>query len=208
MSDIERLFAGYKQAHRHGEAADPRPFLDRVSGLDREQLAGLIDTYLSRAPRRDVDAAAYRDSPAASVAESVQRSLAGSAGLWPALLPRLRTQARIRRADLVAELAARLGAQSKQAKVAAYYHQMEQGLIPAAGVSDTVLEAVGRIVGYSREALRSAGDMPAPSGATPEGGAVFARTARDTERDEQSPPPSPGAPGDDWDEVDRLFRGG
>src|SRR5918993_313740 len=91
----------------------------------------------------DADPGAFRGSPAAEVAEGVQRSLAGSAGLWPALLPRLRAQARLRRSDLVAELAARLGAQSRQEKVASYYHEMEQGLLPASGVSDTVLEALG-----------------------------------------------------------------
>ena len=208
MSDVERLLAEYKRVHQGGGDGDPRPFLDQLSGLDREQLAGLIDTYLSRAPRREVELAAFEDSPAVSVAESVQRSLAGSAGLWPALLPRLRTEARIRRADLVAELAARLGAQRRQDKVAAYYHQMEQGLLPAPGVSDTVLDALGKIVGYSREALRSAGEMPAPSRATPEGGAVFARTTGAAPDEQAAQAHSPGAAGEDWDEIDRLFRGG
>jgi hypothetical protein len=210
MSDVERLLAEYKQLHRAGGDADPSPFLARTSGVEREQLAALIDAYLERAPRREFDAAAFRDSPAAAVADSAQRTLAGSAGLWPVLLPRLRNQARIRRADLVAELAARLGAQSQQEKVASYYHEMEQGRLPASGVSDTVLEALGKIVGYGKAALRSAGEMPAPGGPPPEAGAVYART---TPRpgahaaEAEAPAAAPTGP-EEWDEVDRLFRAG
>jgi hypothetical protein len=210
MSDVERLLAEYKEVHRSGGDADPSPFLARTSGVEREQLATLIDAYLERASRREFDAGALRDSPAAAVADSAQRTLAGSAGLWPVLLPRLRNQARIKRADLVAELAARLGAQSRQDKVAAYYHEMEQGLLPASGVSDTVLEALGKIVGYGRQALRSAGQMPAPGGLPPEAGAVYARTTRlgapAAEADRLAAAGS--SEPEEWDEVDRLFRAG
>jgi hypothetical protein len=205
MSEVERLLAEYKQVHRSGGDADPSPFLARTSGVEREQLAALIDSYLERAPRRGFDAAAFRESPAAAVADSAYRSLAGSAGLWPVLLPRLRNQARIRRADLVAELASRLGAQSKQEKVASYYHEMEQGRLPASGVSDTVLDALGKIVGYGKDALRNAGQMPAPGGPPPEAGAVYARTTRVPA--EAEAPAAPAEP-EDWDEVDRLFRAG
>lgn len=208
MADLERLFGEYKAAHQASGDADPRPFLARVVDGEREQLVALIDAYLTRAPRREFDAAAFRDSPAAAVAESVQRSLAGSSGLWPTLLPRLRNQARVRRADLVAELAARLGAQGQQDKVASYYHQMEQGLLPESGVSDTVLEALGRIIGYSKEALRKAGQMPAAGGASAAPGAVFARTKPSEPSGAASVPAEPAASASEWDEVDRLFRGG
>jgi hypothetical protein len=206
MSDLERLLAEYKEAHRSGGDADPSPFLARASGPEREQLAALIDAYLERAPRREFDAARFRDSRAAAVADSAHRTLAGSSGLWPVLLPRLRNQARIRRADLVAELAARLGAQAKQEKVASYYHGMEQGLLPAAGVSDTVLEELGKIVGYGKEALRRAGRMPAPGPPPPEAGAVFARSTRHGAPQDEGA--AAGAETEEWDEVDRLFRSG
>jgi hypothetical protein len=207
VTNVERLFAEYKETHASGREADVQRFLDRVSGLEREQLAALIDAYLERVPRREFDAAALRDSPAAAVTDSVTRTLSGSAGLWPVLLPRLRNQARIKRAELVAELAARLGAQSQRDKVASYYHEMEQGRLPASGVSDTVLDALGKIVGYSRDALRRAGEMPAPGGPTAEAGAVYARTTRRGDAVEEEETGAP-APREDWDEVDRLFRGG
>ena len=205
MTDPERLFADYKALYQAGGDADPRPFLERVAGGDKEQLAGLIEAYLSRAPRR---APGAPSSAATAVADSLERSLAGSSGLWPALLPRLRNRARIRRADLVAELAARLGAQSQQPKVATYYHQMEQGLLPAAGVSDTVLEALGRIVGYGSEGLRRAGQMPAPGGMAPAGGAVFTRPALGDAPPADEARASTAPEEQEWDQVDRLFRGG
>jgi hypothetical protein len=209
MTDVERLLAEYKEAHRSGGDADPQPYLAQVSGVDRELLAGLIDAYLEQAPRRPFSAAAFGESRAAPVAEDVHRSLAGAGGMWPALLPRLRARARLRRAELVSQLAARLGAQAQQDKVGLYYHQMEQGLLPEAGVSDTVLEALGRIVGATASGLRKAGQMPAPGPPRTDEGAVFARATYG------EPAPAEAAelaarerPAEEWDEVDRLFRGG
>src|SRR5918996_3076814 len=107
MTDVERLLSEYKQAYRSGGEADPRPYLARASGrVDRELLAGLIDSYLSQAERRPFDAAAFGSSRAAAAAENVHRSLAGAGGLWPALLPRLRAHARLRPAHLRAAGAA------------------------------------------------------------------------------------------------------
>ena len=96
----------------HGGRTRPtrRPFLTQVSGRERAELAALIDAFLERAPRRAFDPEALRSSPAAAVAESVHRSLAGSSGMWPSLLPQLRHRAQLKRADLVAQLAERLGA--------------------------------------------------------------------------------------------------
>jgi hypothetical protein len=212
MTDVERLLTEYKEAHRGRGEADPRPYLARVSGVDRELLAGLIDAYLAEAPRRPFSAAAFAESRAAPVVEEVERSLAGAGGMWPALLPRLRARARLRRAELVAQLAARLGAQAQQDKVGLYYHQMEQGLLPESGVSETVLEALGKIVDSTASALRKAGQMPAPGPPRTDEGAVFARAtygepAAAAPADESEPARRErGA--EEWDEVDRLFRGG
>jgi hypothetical protein len=205
MTDVERLLTDYKEAHRAGGEADPRPYLARVSGVDRELLAGLIDAYLSEAPRRPFSAAELAGSRAAPVAEQVERSLSGAGGLWPALLPRLRARVRLRRTELVAQLAARLGAQGQRDKVGLYYHQMEQGLLPEAGVSDTVLEALAKIVGSTASSLRSAGRMPSPGPPRTDEGAVFARATYGAPAEAGEPA---AADADEWDEVDRLFRGG
>ena len=49
------------------------------------------------------------------------------------MLPRLRDRAGLKRSTLVERLAAALGVSDRQDKVAGYYHEMEQGLLPAAG---------------------------------------------------------------------------
>jgi hypothetical protein len=206
MTNVLELLSEYKQASRESGDADPRPYLARVSGTDRELLAGLIDAYLEQAPRREFDAELFPGSPAATIAEEVQRSLAGESGIWPALLPQLRRRAELKRSELVHQLAARLGAQAQERKVGEYYHRMEQGLLPAAGVSDSVLDALGKIVGWTAEALRTAGALSAPGPARSDAGAVFARTHRGGAA-EQAADLGAMPPADDWDEVDRLFRG-
>jgi hypothetical protein len=210
MDDLNRLMAEYKLAFAAGEG-DPRPFLERAAPEDRALLAALIDTFLEQAPRRgpaEHEGASRRGSAehegASRVTDEVQRALAGTAGLWPALLPRLRGRARLKRTEVVAQLAARLGAQAQREKVGLYYHQMEQGLLPESGVSDTVLEALGRIVGYTGEALRKAGQLPAPGPPRSDEGAVFARATYG----EPAEPSRAEQPPERWDEVDRLFRGG
>ena len=212
MSDVHAVLREFIGEHEAGRTPDPSEFLERTDeGLDRRELAALIDAYLVRAPRRQWDAAAFRQSGAAPVAEGLGRSLAGAAGTWPALLPRLRARARLRRTELVDRLAAALGVSQRRKKVSAYYHEMEQGLLPAAGVSERVLEALGEIVGESAGALREAGTaLGGGSGGAGER-AIFART---TAAEQLAGPGADdalaGAPLADegWDEVDELFRGG
>lgn len=209
MGDTHQLLKQFIEEHHSGGEADPLAYLERVEGRDRAVLEALLDEYLREVPRAEWDAEAYEASSLPGMVEALAASLAGSSGLWPSLLPRLRNRARIKRADLVVQLAERLGAQSKEQKVAAYYHAMESGQLPAEGVSDTVLEALGKIVGQSGEALRRAG-VTVRSGTMGQGeGLAFARAARcETKSVEAAAPPLPGGVAEkDSDEVDRLFRG-
>ncbi|MGI8805949.1 MAG: hypothetical protein ACR2IN_09745 [Thermoleophilaceae bacterium] len=214
MTDVDSLLSEYIARQRSGGEADPTDLVERLEGVDRRELEELIDGYLRRAPRREFDAAAYRESGAPQVVDALSRSLTGSAGLWPALLPRLRERARLRRAELVERLAGALGAADRRAKVEAYYHEMEQGLLPADGVSDRVLGALGEIVGASAETLRRAGAAIAPPAcAGPAEQPAFARTALpDPAYEGMESPAAPTGPADHpadaWDEVDELFRGG
>ncbi len=202
MTDVNRLLEQFIAEDRAGGLADPSAYLAQVSGLDRDELTALIDGYLARAPRRGFDRAAFEASPARGVAAS----LAGLSGTWPALLPRLRDRARLRRAELVSRLALELGVAGREAKVAGYYHAMEQGTLPAAGVSDRVLEALGRIVGESASVLRAAGAaMTAPP---PPPLAAFARVASPAPEFARSASGGAApAPPVERDEIDELFTG-
>ena len=86
---------------------------------------------------------------------------------------------------------------------------MEQGLLPAEGVSDRVLEALGTdrrrdrtSAARSRTRARPPGEGPAAAPA-----AAFARRAY-AEAAGAPPPERPAAQEGEWDEVDELFRGG
>lgn len=207
MTDVDRLLADYIAEHRAGGEADPTEYLTRVSPAQRTELAALIDAYLANAPRQTFDQAAYCGSSAERTVDELDRAIAGQAGLWPALLPRLRDRAGLKRSQLVERLALALGVADRTEKVAGYYHEMEQGLLPADGVSDAVLDALGWIVGETAQALREAGRALAPGqgpAATP--AAAFARRAQV----EPAAHPTPGveAPANgEWDEVDEMFRG-
>ena len=209
MTDVDRLLAEYIAEHRAGGDADPREYVSRASPPQRTELAALIDTYLAHAPRQPFDQAQFRGSRAERTVDELERAIAGQAGLWPALLPRLRVRAGLKRSTLVERLATALGVSSRQGKVASYYHQMEQGRLPAPGVSDKVLDALGQLVGETAQTLREAGRALSPPGEGPARApaAAFARRAYgDAGAAETAAAPPP--PRADWDDVDELFRGG
>jgi hypothetical protein len=208
MTTVPRLFAEYIEEHRRIGDADPLPYLDRVAPAEREELAALIDAYLVRAPRREFDEASYRGSPSEEAVDELQRAIAGSSGLWPILLPRLRQREGLKRRELVERLATALGAGGRAEKVARYYHEMEHGLLPARGVSDRVLVALAELLGSSSTSLRKAGQTPAvETDWEAASGVAFARTVTVDARAYSAPA---SAPQDDelWDEIDALFRGG
>jgi hypothetical protein len=210
MTDVDHLLADYVAEHRARGDADPLAYLARASPGQRIELAALIDAYLARARRQPFDQNAFRGSSAERTVDELERAIAGQAGLWPALLPRLRDRAGLKRSTLVERLAATLGVSDRQDRVAGYYHAMEQGRLPAQGVSDRVLEALGALVGETAQALREAGRALTPPGrgrattASP----MFARRAYGEPGAAQPATPPPLPPRAEWDEVDELFCGG
>ncbi len=212
MSDVDRLLKDYIAEHKAGGEADPLAFLDQLEADgDRAELIALIDAYLAQAPRHEFDAEAFRSSPAAAIVDDLSRSLHGVSGLWPSLLPALRSRAKLKRSEIVERLAESLGQAGREEKVGRYYHQMETGDLPSTGVSQRVLEALGAIVGESADALRRAGRAVGGAADASAPGAVFARTARTQPQAMTSAPaagPADPGTGDEWDEVDDLFRDG
>jgi hypothetical protein len=211
MADVKKLLQEFVEEDRTAGPADPLAYLARAEGPDRAELEERIDGYLATAPRRPFDREDFLKSPARAIAEELGRALGGASGTWPALLPRLRHRAQLRRTDVVRRLADELGAHETQVdKVARYYHGMEQGTLPAAGVSDRVLEALGRVVGVTAQRLREAGR--AAGGVVPEGAgaAAFARVGSPDPQyaEPREPPEEPTpAPGEPPDEIDALFTG-
>jgi hypothetical protein len=205
-SNVDQLLAEYVAEFHSGGVADPAAYLERLNGADRAELAALIDGFLLRQPRRAFDPAAFNDSPAETIVGAIDASLRGRAGLWPALLPRLRGEAKLKRSEVVERLASALDALAQTEKVGHYYHQMEQGLIPASGVSDRVLDALAAIVHVSAVSLRRAGEAIAPADTSSAGGAVFARAAEGGEP-VRAAAAAPSGAALERDAIDRLFLG-
>ncbi len=214
MTHVRQLLEQFKTEFRGGQSPNPRAFLERVEGLQRSQLERGIERFLITEPRRAYDEEALSLSAARQVGENMERSMFSQAGLWPSLLPRLRVRARLRRAELISQLASALEAEGQAGKVGAYYHGMEQGTLRADGVSDRVLQALGPILGETAGRLRSAGeafdpvegldDVPASAFARTSTPGPKGRSSKTATAAEATTPPDPGK----WDEVDRLFRGG
>jgi hypothetical protein len=214
MTHVRQLLEQFKAEFRGGRSPNPRAFLERVEGLQRSQLERGIEHFLVAEPRRGYDEEAIPFSSARGVAENMERAMMSQAGLWPSLLPRLRARTRLRRAELIGRLARALEAEEQAGKVGAYYHGMEQGTLSANGVSDRVLQALGAIVGETADRLRAAGQAFEPvQGLGDAPTSAFARTTVPRSSDssagaERAPEPSPSPDPGEWDEVDRLFRGG
>ncbi len=223
MPDVEQLFRDYVAEHRGGGDADPRGYLARVDGLDRSELAALIDSYLARSPGQGWNAESF----AGSAAERVSHQIAagwdleseGSAETqgWRELLPALRNRAQVMRRELVARLAEGIGHPEDAQRVGAYYHQMELGDLPAEGVSNRVLEVLAGILGESAEKLRAAGSTVVPGGESASDTRMKIAFARTVVRDarfslSESEPEiaeTMASPSDfEQSEVDRLFTGG
>src|SRR4051794_33804009 len=208
MADFDTILTEYLTEHeRTGTPPDPRPYLARVDPAERASLRARIDATLSDAPRRSFDVAAFEASLSSPLMRSIATAATGSSGFWPALLPRLRNAARLKRSEVVEQLADALGVPDRREKVHRYYHEMEQGLLDADGVSDTVLERLGAILGSTAEALRDAGRSLGPGTQGLETGAVFARTAMPPAAEYAAPASAPPSTVDEepWDEVDEFF---
>lgn len=203
MTSVDEAFDRFRADFRAGAAADARHYLEGLPVAQRRELAALMDAFVTAAPGDPFEPeafAAYTASPErAQLRAALDARLAES---WPTLLPQARDAAELSRATLVSLLADALGVGAHRDRVATYYHRMETGRLPARGVSDRVLDALGAILGLPAERLRAAGAAPRPAQAG--GGAVFARAPK-VALEAPAPAAAAAAPPPDLDEVDRLF---
>src|SRR4051794_37352322 len=134
----ETLISEFIDAWTSGQRPEVDTYVARADEADRDVLEREIHTFLLHAP-----APAYSDEARAAIArDPLTRSISDMPdefGLWPTLLPSLRKRARLRRDQLVAQLAEALGVSGQDRKIARYYHRMEAGTIEPSGVSVRVL---------------------------------------------------------------------
>jgi hypothetical protein len=177
MADVDRLLDELAADYEAGREVDPAALLARADPGQRQELAARIDSYLMTAPTRKWDREAYERSPAKRAVDQVYESIVAESGTWAELLPRLREQARMRRAELVTRLAGLLGftAEPQVAKIGDYYNRMEHGRLRPAGVSGRVIDALAEVLGTEPGRIRAAGVEGIEEGGPAQ--PAFARTA-------------------------------
>ena len=197
MSDVDRLLADYIAEHRAGGEADPREYLSRASPAQRTELAALIDAYLARAPRQQFDRS---DVPRLERRAHRRRARArdrrpGRAVARAAAPPARPCRAQAQRTRRAARRGARRRATART-RSPATTTRWSRACCPPQGVSDRVLEALGRIVGETAQALRDAGRALTPSGEGPgrAGGRVRPPRLRRTGRRPRRRAPNRAAP--------------
>jgi hypothetical protein len=193
MTSLDELFAEYLAAEQRGERPDLAGLLDRA-GAEREQLADLIDAHLALAEPRPDEADIER--------LAADPRLAPPPLAWPDVLVAARRRLRLTRGAAVERLAGLLGIGGPpgRARVEERYHELETGQLDPRGVSDRLVDALGRLYPDAVEALartrsqaagafappraayhRAAGPPPAAAAAAPDPETTSARERRDPE---------------------------
>lgn len=201
---VDTLFDDFAALYAAGERPSVRDWLEQAERLGvgaRNELARRIDAYLVATPLP------FEDPPTAA-SSAVRQLLAarGVADLAPALLLDVRVERGLRRQDVVAALLRALSLKPGVAgKVAAYYHELEAGLLDPARVSRRVWGVLAETLGVDEARLRV---LPPQAG-------LGAPAYRLADASAPAPPasaapadPGPGAGPPPRDEVDILFTGG
>jgi hypothetical protein len=214
MSTPEQVLSEFIDAWNAGGRPRVREYLERVpDGAARDALADQISTWLELAPAPEHDEAGRAQIRAEPAVRHVLEAVGGDAGLWPQVIPSLRTRAGLSVGEVASRLVGRFGlARESEPRTVEYLERMERGELEAARVSRRLLDALGELLGASGRTLADAGGLGAAMRPAAAGGTLFRAgqdaaewVARDIEtlsRAAMSPAPPP------MDEVDRLFVGG
>src|SRR4051812_43114622 len=166
MSTIDQVLSEFIDAWNAGRRPSVRDYLGRLpDGRDRDALADVLTTWLETAPTprySDEVRAAIASEPV--VAQLFERADA-DAGLWPTVVPQLRSRAGLSIADLATRLVERFSLnRTDVGRTEHYLERLESGSLDPSRVSRRLLDAVGTLLGVSGPSLSDA--------------AVFSRTLR------------------------------
>jgi hypothetical protein len=208
MVSIDRALSEFIDDWNAGRRPQVDECLERVAEYDRAELSDQLMMWLEIAPTPQYDDAARAAIAAEPVVQEAIAAMSSESGLWPALLPRLRSRAALSLGELASKLAGTVGLGGGAAtKTERYLGELEAGRLDPGRVSRRVLDGLARVLRVDVSVLEEAGGgafRPAPMfrASTP----PRADTAHNLEvlADMLTAP----TPGEDWDEVDQLFRGG
>lgn len=173
---VDSLFDQYVAAFRAGRG-DVHPFLDQVDGEDREDLVLMIQAFVETDPEPVPTPENLRESELVRLTSRVTSELGGAGGGLSRMLVSLRQRLRLHRADVVETLANDLEAQpAEKEKIDGYYHDLEWGTLPSAGVADRVFESLAAILETTVAELRAAGRELGPGRSASGSDLIFTRT--------------------------------
>jgi hypothetical protein len=208
MVSIDRVLSEFIDDWNAGRRPQVDECLERVAEADRAELADQLMTWLEIAPTPQYDDAAREAIAAEPVVREAIAAMSSESGLWPALLPRLRSRAALSVGELATRLVSALGlGGDAEPKTENYLAELESGRLDPGRVSRRVLDGLARALRVDVSVLEEAGGgafRPAPMfrASTP----PRADTAHNLEvLADMLSAPTPAA---DWDEIDQLFRGG
>jgi hypothetical protein len=208
MVSIDRALSEFIDDWNAGRRPQVDACLERVAEADRAPLADQLMTWLEIAPTPQYGDVAREAIAAEPVVQEAIAAMSSESGLWPALLPRLRSRAALSLGDLASKLTRAMGLGGEaETKTERYLGALEAGSLDPERVSKRVLDGLARVLRVDVSVLEEAGGgalRPAPMfrASTPPG----TDTTRNLEVLADMLTAQP--PGEDWDEVDQLFRGG
>lgn len=215
---VNERFDRYVESFRRGEA-DPDPVMAGLGVEARRQLGRKIDEFLETGPVPDPGMSSPASPEIAGLAARIVPQLDGRSGGLSRMLTGRRQELGLSFETVVEDLAKELDATDEETeKIDAYYHDLEWGSLPAAGLADRLLDLLAKKLETTRAALREAGRALGP-GRAASTGPVFARKVDDLAQ---------GIPGDEAvadyslapsdlagmrsatppDRIDRLFTDG
>jgi hypothetical protein len=207
MTDTQALLQAFTDAWEAGLRPDVEGFLAEAPAQQQSELADAIRAFLCSAPLPRYDDQTLAELDSSQAVREAARAIDGRTGTWPLLLPSLRRQRRLTRAEVAQRLATELGLSSAHQRVRQHLHNMEYGTADALCISDRVLVALASVLGTTFSDLARAGRVPTLGGPT----TGLAPTRRgfpdlppfsEVPVDYRQPDPSDQA---EWAAVDRLF---
>jgi transcriptional regulator with XRE-family HTH domain len=203
MAHIDDLYDAFVRAWHDGLAPDAATYLAKAPDAERDELAGMIGTFVAVAPSvapTPERAAETADDPVFVRAMRLVDDLEPTT--WGARLSAARARAGLSLAELGDRFAASFGLRGREARAAALLGRLESGDLEPAGVSERAAARLAELLGQAADALRpppAAAALFRADDAVGEnyGDVLMAAAAALEQRD-----------GEPWDELDDLLRGG
>jgi transcriptional regulator with XRE-family HTH domain len=207
-SPIDKLLSDFVDAWNAGERPRVDDYLQRASPGDRDQLAELLEDWLTLSPSPRFGEEALLSIQAEPAFAGALAEIDAEPALWPELLPRLRQRAGLQLRELATRVTAAFGLKGEEPRAERYLQRMEAGDLDASRVSRRLLDALGTALGVSGADLARAGGLRAATSgqalfrAESDAAASFEDDLEALSRAALAAAPEP------MDELDRLFVGG